>query len=134
MTGRAGPGSTRLQAGRPFGEQAAALERDIVRLKEKVARQRADLTSLTDRLTTLVGGLVLEQTPQQLVAELDDTFPCVLFPLRIETRFMAGANGRELWVRVYPDDIAVHTHEKELSRDDADAGVEYWTARTVAAS
>ncbi|MCA9498225.1 MAG: hypothetical protein KC588_03425 [Nitrospira sp.] len=123
-----------LRQGRPFAEQAAAVKRDIARLRETVARQRADLASLTDRLTTLVGGLVLEQTPQQLVAGLDDSLPCVLFPLRIETRFMAGANGRELWVRVYPDDITVHTHEKELTRDDADAGVEYWTTRSVAAS
>jgi hypothetical protein len=120
--------------GRPFAEQAAALERDIARLNETVARQRADLSSLTDRLGTLVDGLVLEQSPQQLVEGLDDALPCVLFPLRVETRFMPGANGRELWVRVYPDDIAVHTHEKELTRDEADAGVEYWTARTVAAS
>jgi hypothetical protein len=123
-----------LRQGRPFAEQAAALERDIAQLNETVARQRADLSSLTDRLSTLVGGLVLEQTPQRLVARLDDALPCVLFPLRIETRFMAGANGRELWVRVYPDDIAVHTHEKELTRDEADTGVEYWTARAVAAS
>ena len=42
--------------------------------------------------------------------------------------------GRDLWVRVYPDDIAVHTHEKELTRDDADSGVEYWIQRTLAAA
>ncbi|MGZ8265410.1 MAG: hypothetical protein ACXWUI_14835, partial [Burkholderiales bacterium] len=121
--------------GPAFAEQAAALERDLALLNESVARQRAGLASLTDRLGTLVGGLVLEQTPQQLVAGLDDALPCVLFPLRIETRFMTGANGgRELWVRVYPDDIAVHTHEKELTRDEADTGVDYWSTRLVAAS
>jgi len=120
--------------GTAFAEQAAALERDIAQLNESVVRQRADIGSLNDRLTTLVGGLVLEQSPQQLVARLDDALPCVLFPLRIETRFMAGANGRELWVRVYPDDIAVHTHEKELTRDEADTGVEYWSTSLSAAS
>jgi hypothetical protein len=120
--------------GPAFAEQAAALERDLTRLNESVGQQRAGLASLQDRLGTLVGGLVLEQSPQQLVARLDDALPCVLFPLRIETRFMTGANGRELWVRVYPDDIAVHTHEKELTRDEADTGVQYWSARLVAAS
>lgn len=117
-----------------FAEQAAALEREIGRLNEQVTRGRAGLSSVTDQLGTLVGEFVLPQTPQQLVASLDDALPCVLFPLRVETRFMPGANGRELWVRVYPDDIAVHTHEKELTRDEADTGVEYWTARAVAAS
>ncbi len=118
-----------------FAEQVAALERDLKLLNESVARDRAGLASLNDRLGTLVGGLVLEQSPQQLIARLDDALPCVLFPLRIETRFMTGANGgRELWLRVYPDDIAVHTHEKELTRDEADTGVDYWSARRVAAS
>jgi hypothetical protein len=120
--------------GPAFVEQIAALERDLARLNESVGRQRAGLASLQDRLGTLVGGLVLEQSPQQLVARLDDALPCVLLPLRIETRFMAGASGRELWVRVYPDDIAVHTHEKEVTRDEADTGVQYWSARLVAAS
>ena len=121
--------------GPAFAEQAAALERDLKLLNESVARDRAGLALLTGRLGTLVGGFVLEQTPQQLVERLDDGLPCVLFPLRVETRFMTGANGgRELWVRVYPDDIAVHTHEKELTRDEADTGVDYWSTRLVAAS
>lgn len=121
--------------GPAFAEQAAALERDIAQLNESVTRERAGLASLEDRLGTLVGGFVLEQSPQQLVAGLDDALPCVLFPLRIETRFMTGPTGaRELWVRVYPDDIAVHTHEKELTRDEADNGVAYWSSRLVAAS
>lgn len=120
--------------GRRFAEQADALEREIDRLNEEVIRGRTGLSSLADRLGTLVGELVLPQTPQQIVSGLDDALPCVLFPVRIETRFMPGPAGRELWVRVYPDDIAVHTHEKELTRDEADSGVEYWTVRAVAAS
>jgi hypothetical protein len=32
----------------------------------------------------------------------------------------------ELWVRIYPDDIAVHTHETPLTREEADAGKAYW--------
>ncbi len=120
--------------GRPFAEQAAIVERELVALNAAVARERANLASLTAQLSTLVGEFVLPRTPQQLASQLDDSLPCVLFPLRIETRFMTGANGRELWVRVYPDDVAVHTHEKELTRDEADGAVEYWTARAAAAS
>src|SRR5690349_17537615 len=121
--------------GSAFAEQAAALEREIGALSETVTRERSNLSALTQQLSTAVGTLVLEQTPQQVVSQLDDALPCVLFPLRIETRFMNGADGqRELWARVYPDDIAVHTHEKELTRDEADTTVEYWTARSVAAT
>src|SRR5687768_11060285 len=80
------------QGGR-FAEQAAALEREIARLNEGVTRERASLGALADRLSTLVGELVLPQTPQQLTSQLDDALPCVLFPLRIETRFMTGLSG-----------------------------------------
>lgn len=33
----------------------------------------------------------------------------------------------ELWVRIYPDDIAVHTHEEPLTQAEADGGKAYWT-------
>ena len=33
----------------------------------------------------------------------------------------------ELWVRVYPDDIAIHTHEEPLTQAEADSGKAYWT-------
>ncbi|MFT3701514.1 MAG: hypothetical protein QM802_04050 [Agriterribacter sp.] len=32
----------------------------------------------------------------------------------------------ELWVRIYPDDIAVHTHEALLTQAEVDAGKAYW--------
>jgi hypothetical protein len=34
---------------------------------------------------------------------------------------------QELWVRIFPDDIAVHTHEKPLTPDEQTAGETYWT-------
>lgn len=32
----------------------------------------------------------------------------------------------ELWVRIYPDDIAIHTHEEELTELELKAGRRYW--------
>ncbi len=32
----------------------------------------------------------------------------------------------ELWVRIYPDDIAVATHEERLTQDEYDAAFQYW--------
>jgi len=32
----------------------------------------------------------------------------------------------ELWVRFYPDDIAIHTHEEALTSEEIDAGKAYW--------
>ena len=114
--------------------QVAALEQELDALSSFVDRAQANRQSLRGQLAGLVGQLVLPQSPQQLASHLDDRLPCLLFPVRLETRFMGPPGSRELWLRVYPDDIAVHTHEKELTRDEAVSGVDYWTERRRAAS
>ncbi|HEX6284340.1 MAG TPA: hypothetical protein VFZ71_05670, partial [Pyrinomonadaceae bacterium] len=112
---------------------AEALKREIAALNAAINERKSALLATRGSLAELVDAFVLPQSPRQLISQLDDSLPFLLFPVRIETRFMDGQAGRELWVRVYPDDIAVHTHEKEFTRDDADAGVEYWIQRTIAA-
>ena len=54
--------------------------------------------------------------------------PLLLLPVNIETRFMAGANGDELWVRLYPDQIAISSHEPELTAQEIADGQGYWNA------
>lgn len=53
-------------------------------------------------------------------------FPIALLPVRIETRFRQAQT--ELWVRIYPDDIAVDTFEPELTADERRAGTAFKTA------
>jgi hypothetical protein len=120
--------------GKEGTERAATLEREIAALNDVINTSKSDLQATRANLSDLVGTFVLPQSPRQLISQLDDSLPFLLMPVRIETRFMGSGSTRELWVRVYPDDIAVHTHEKELSRDDADSGVEYWIQRTIAGS
>src|SRR5687767_5861875 len=120
--------------GEEGSERAAQLQREIAELNEEIDRNKSGLRIIKGNVAELVGEFVLPETPRQLIARLDDSLPFLMLPVRIETRFMGSGAGRELWVRVYPDDIAVHTHEKELSRDDADSGVEYLIQRAIAAS
>jgi hypothetical protein len=115
-------------------EQAEAVQRDIEAVEAAILRHRGTLQAANANLSRLVGEFVLPQAPQELASQLDDGLPCLLLPLRIETRFMGAPGARELWVRVYPDDVAVHTHEKSLTRDEVRAGIQYWTARAAAAS
>ena len=124
--------ATRL--GSEGSETAATLEREIAELNEEINRDKSRLNVIKGNVADLVGEFVLPETPRQQISKLDDTLPFLMFPVRIETRFMVSGQGRELWVRVYPDDIAVHTHEKEFTRDDGDSAVEYWIQRTIAAS
>ncbi|MCU0433587.1 MAG: hypothetical protein MUC87_09060 [Bacteroidia bacterium] len=89
-------------------------------LKEAVSRLRVNESRVNDLLNTLFLG----KTPMQLIEEWDDSLPVLLLPLRVEIRF----RSRELWVRVFPDEIAVNTHEKNLTDTESEHGRAYWKA------
>ena len=60
---------------------------------------------------------------------LDARTPLLLLPVHIETRFMDLPTGLpELWVRIYPDQIAINTHEPELTAQEIADGTAYWNA------
>jgi len=47
---------------------------------------------------------------------LDARTPLLLLPVHLETRFVDSPAGlSELWVRIYPDQISINTHEPELT-------------------
>ncbi|MEQ8706055.1 MAG: hypothetical protein RIC19_19145 [Phaeodactylibacter sp.] len=94
-----------------------------------------------------------ETNPNNLnaaLSTLEGRQPIALLPVKLQTRFatapMVNALGSgnmpapraddppvELWVRIYPDDIFVHTHEDRLTEDELAAAVEYWNLLWAAA-
>jgi hypothetical protein len=54
--------------------------------------------------------------------------PVMLFPVRLETRFAATPTGKELRVRVYPDQLHIDTHEPDLTQDEVLWGNHFQTA------
>lgn len=58
------------------------------------------------------------------LAEMPETLPVLLFPIRIETAFDVEAS--KLLVRIYPDDIAIETHEPPLTSSEISSGKDYW--------
>jgi hypothetical protein len=60
---------------------------------------------------------------------LDAATPVLFLPVNIETRFMDIGDGRsQLWVRIYPDQIAINSHEAELTDQEIADGQTYWIA------
>jgi len=58
---------------------------------------------------------------------LSASTPVLFLPVNIETRFMTSAAGApELWVRIYPDQIAINSHEPELTTQEIADGQAYW--------
>src|SRR5258706_14349807 len=82
-------------------ENASRIEREIAELKEVINRSKSNLQATRGNLSDLIAEFVLPESPRQLISRLDDSLPFLLFPVRIETRFMTDGQGRELWVRVY---------------------------------
>jgi hypothetical protein len=107
-------------------DPVAALEREQAILRETVDAATRNLATGRDRISATLHPFFLD--PENLVAQLDDSVPFLLFPVRIETKFA----GDELRVRIFPDDIAVAHHEKALTVGEKDAGERYWGSRLLA--
>ena len=64
-----------------------------------------------------------------LAATLAASHPIVLLPVRVETRYAGAAGGgRELLVRIWPDQVHVDAHDPRLTATEAEAGQQFWLA------
>lgn len=97
-------------------ELLSEIERDI----------RVENTSLLNSKEALQRAITefYRKSQQELVGELNSDYPILFFPLRLETRFMK--NDSELWLRIYPDDIHIHSHESYLTEQEKEKGMRYW--------
>lgn len=98
------------------------LEAAEVALKSaRLAAEAADATLSNERALYLGGD------PLQDSSKVDPQCPLLLFPLRLETKFVAGA---KLLVRIYPDTIVSDTHEPALTQSEERAAAAFRTAAT----
>lgn len=109
------------------------LEKQLEALNQECSIAKGKWKSARERLHNLIKDVYVDSHPRNVVAQMPDTTPFLLLPLRIETRFVirdkaAGPVG-DLLLRVYPDDIAIHTHESTLTGREVTEGERYW--RTI---
>lgn len=79
-------------------------------------------------LSDAIAQIYVDPHPRAGIQQLNDNIPFLFMPVRIETRFITSGDITELWLRIYPDDIAVHTHEKLLTTKELNDGITYWKA------
>ncbi len=104
---------------------------------EAVKGERARVDAHEVNVRAALDGLYDRRTPQQLIEAWDDALPILLLPLRVETRWKVDAPAPaqpELRVRVYPDDVAVNSHEKVLTDAEVTHGQAYWTSFRAAST
>ncbi len=122
----------------PAFHDTEALQARRNELESAAKEFKVDWIECDSRLNAAIRDLYREDPhPKDALRHLDDRIPFLLFPVRLETIFVPvqdreGASHTELWVRVYPDDIAIHTHEKTLTEREVLAGELYWTELVTA--
>lgn len=84
--------------------------------------------NLSDSIATLYANHQFKQA----AAAMDASIPILFLPLRLETRFATIGTRTELWVRIYPDDIHVHSHEPLLTDNELNYGRHYWISLLTA--
>src|SRR5688572_22673577 len=82
--------------------------------RRRYAAAKAKRDTACEALRAHLESLLPRHVPADYTTLCDD-IPLLLLPLRIEIRFVPVDGESELWVRAYPDDIAVHTHEPTLT-------------------
>ncbi len=103
------------------------LRTEIADLSTALSNQIATLDAANAALLDARTAVPLFRRPNVAVRELNDAVPIVMLPIRVETRFMSIGTGTELWLRFFPDDIAISHHDPVLTTDEFEAGKHYWT-------
>lgn len=120
-------GETLRRRGTASADLVARLDVELRQVHEQLSRANADLAARDRELAASLDGLATLGDPTRLIERWDDRIPILLLPVRLETRFMPVAGPSELWVRMFPDDVAVHTREAEATADGRNTPVdEIW--------
>ncbi len=104
--------------------------------KEKSVRAGIDkLKSTYDQQAESVLGIFKKfevfTDPRENIRLFDDSYPILLFPIRVETRFktikVENTQRHQLWIRVYPDDCMIDTFESVPSESEIENTRFYWS-------
>lgn len=123
-------------------QRLAALKKQESTLSAEIDRQRGQIKESRANAGQLLGQLVGLADPAKQLAQLNDSIPILLFPVRLEVRFHKGninvpagavAPG-QLWIRIYPDDCQIDSFEKMLTDSEIQNVASFWIAMWRAGS
>src|SRR5688572_25990050 len=108
--------------------RAVATERE--KAAAAATRAQEERGALRKRHDALYEAFLPFTDPRENLARLPDAAPCLLFPVRLETRFKVITRGRDvrhqLWVRVFPDQCSIDTFDDLLSASEVVRARSYW--------
>lgn len=98
----------------------------LASVRQSLAGAAGAVERAQKNLDSAIGKLLVARDHREVARELDAQIPVLMFPVRIETRYVTVDRRPELWIRVYPDDIHVHAFEPQLTAKEIGAGEGYW--------
>ena len=104
----------------------AVYEGDKKKKLQEIADIKTSIHDLKNRFDGIAGDFLNQLDPVAQLGKLDDAYPFLLFPLRLETRFKTVNAKRQLWLRVYPDDCNINTREDLLSESEVKNATAFW--------
>ena len=119
----------RLDAQLVDARRASDAVRTTSLTSERASAEAALAKAVTDaaqgrRDVDLAHAAVLaDPDPRRTAGQLEPGIPVLLLPLRLETRFV----GNELWIRAYPDEVAISSFEPALTDAEIERGQAFWT-------
>lgn len=103
---------------------------DVVTEEGSVAHAFAAYETAEDNARITYESLADFSPHKTLINNLDDKFPILLFPLRVETKFSLQNNKYFLKVRIFPDIVHTENHEPLLTEDEEADSAAYFEADT----
>jgi len=113
-----------------LNKQKSATIQELKESKQKLDRARVELVQTWK-------AFLPATDPRDNLNQLDDKYPILMMPLRLETRFKKVPENNttidQLWVRIYPDDCAIDTFEETLSESEIKNAQDFWADWWIAA-
>lgn len=109
--------------------RGASRSAKLSEFRQDVATKLQQLKDLLKRIAQLRGAII-PPPGRGRPTPLSAGQPILLAPVRLETRFVRSATPNEqydLLVRIYPDQLALDSHNPELNRSELDAARNYRT-------
>ncbi len=100
--------------------------RDLASVKGVLAPAQQNVIDAEKNLRVAIADLSAQSKYTDIANQLDAQTPVLFFPLRMETRLVDVKNKTQLWIRIYPDDIHIHSFEPLLTRTEFEYGKTYW--------
>lgn len=113
-----------------YQSRKAELDRKRDEAEQLLKRARGQFRRISSVEAELFESFKPISDPRERLAGFSPQYPFLLLPLRIETRFKADV--RQLWLRVYPDDVAVDSFEPTLSETEITNGRIFWASMWAA--